>query len=88
MPLVAAKMQKDMESRLQSAFSQVFQEEIAKNPEAKKGHDKMAKAIAQIAIDIVTAITTSAQVNPGIPVTTAGSPAAQSGATTAPGTIS
>ena len=45
---------------------------------------KMAEAISGIAADIVTEITTNAQVNPGIP--TAGGPTNQ--ATVAPGTIS
>ena len=57
--------------------------------------EKMAEAISGIASDIITEITTNAQVMPGISITgianTVGSPAAQtgpvSGATSSPGKI-
>lgn len=45
----------------------------------------------QLANELADAIDTyikTAQVNPGIPVATAGSPTAQTGATTGPGTLS
>ena len=48
------------------------------------------KARADLAKDLATAIDAyikTAQVAPGIPVTTAGSAAAQTGATTGPGTL-
>ena len=40
-----------------------------------------------VADAVITHIQTMAQVSPGIPVATAGGPAAQTGATTGPGTI-
>jgi len=42
----------------------------------------------KLATAIINYITANAEVNPGIPVSTTGGPTAQSGATTAPGTIS
>ena len=42
----------------------------------------------KVAAEIVSHIQGNAQVNSGIPVSTTGSAAAQTGATTAPGTIS
>lgn len=48
---------------------------------------KMAEAISGIAADIIAEIQNNAQVMPGIGVATAGSPAAQTGATTSPGQI-
>ncbi|MDR1199062.1 MAG: hypothetical protein LBK94_08660 [Prevotellaceae bacterium] len=53
--------------------------------------DSQANAISDLADKIATAIDTfikSAQVNPGIPVSTTGSAAAQTGATTSTGTLS
>ena len=63
--------------------------------EADQQWEKMAEAISGIAADIVTEITSNAQVLPGISITgvanTVGSPAAQSGpvsgATSSPGKI-
>lgn len=55
------------------------------SPEMKA---KITKMWTDIAGEIISHIQTSAQVNSGIPVSTAGSPTAQTGATTGPGTIS
>lgn len=57
------------------------------NKEADEQWQKMAEAISGIAADIILELQTNAQVMPGIAVATAGSPAAQTGATTAPGKI-
>ena len=81
MALVAASIQKQMESAIMSAFMANFPEGTSADPES---HQKMASAIAQgVCTVLITAIQTQAQVLPGIP--TAGSPAAQ--VTTAPGVI-
>ena len=50
--------------------------------------DQILELWQKIATTIVMHIQTQALVNPGIPVATAGSAAAQTGATTGPGTIS
>lgn len=50
-------------------------------------HMKMAKAIAKAATPIVLHIVANAQVAPGIPVATAGGPAAQTGASVGPGVL-
>jgi hypothetical protein len=50
--------------------------------------DDTSKAIYNaIAAAVIAHIQTNAQIPPGIPVATAGSPTAQTGATTGPGTI-
>jgi hypothetical protein len=54
---------------------------------AEANWTKMAEAISGIAADIVAEITSNAEVMPGITVSTVGSPAAQTGPTTAPGKI-
>ncbi len=73
MALVAATIQKQMEAAILSALLSQFGEESAADPEA---HQKIAAAVAEgVTNVIITAITTQAQVLPGIP--TAGSPAAQ-----------
>lgn len=57
------------------------------SPVAEEFLQKLASAISDIAADIVDEMHTNAQIAPGIPVATAGSPAAQTGATTGPGKI-
>lgn len=57
------------------------------NPQADKTHEAVAEAISAAIEVVINSILTEAQIAPGIPVTTAGSPAAQAGATTAPGKI-
>ena len=88
MPMIPAKLKQDIESALKAAFQTEFKDEIKANDQATKSHEKLAKAISSIADVIVLHITTNAQVTAGIPVATAGSPAAQTGVTTAPGLIS
>lgn len=76
-----------MEQRLISALAREMGSELSQNDKAKDSHKKLAAAISDIAIDIVECLLKDAQVAPGIPVATAGSPAAQSGTTTAPGKL-
>jgi hypothetical protein len=83
MPMVAAKLQSAIETRIYNALSKEFEEEGKKNKEAKKAWKRQAKVISEIALDIVDFLMMDVQVAPGIP--TAGSPAAQ--ATTAPGKL-
>ena len=80
MPLVAPKLKKKMEATLLSAFIREFGPEAAADPTS---HKKMAAAISDVALDIVAAILTEAEVAPGIPL--AGS--LGGGATTGPGKI-
>lgn len=54
---------------------------------SKEQWQKIADAISDIALDVVDAIQKEAEVAPGIPVTTAGGPSNQAGATVAPGKI-
>jgi hypothetical protein len=56
---------------------------IAASPQGV-AFDQWADNLAQIILNTITAATVT--VNTGIPVATAGSPAAQTGATTSPGT--
>lgn len=80
-------LKQKMQARIISALAREFKEEMKANPEAQKAHKKMAAAISDIAMDIVTMLLSEVQVQvtPGIAVATVGSPAAQTGATTAPG---
>ena len=87
MALVPATMKKDIEAILISAFTREFKDEVVANPKATDGHKKLAAAISDIANVIVLHLTTLCQVAPGIPVTTAGSPAAQAGTTVGPGKL-
>jgi hypothetical protein len=87
MPLVGPVLKQKLQARILSSLSREFKDEIAKNPGAAASHAKLAAALSDIALDIVLELQTSAQVAPGIPVATAGSPAAQAGATTGPGVI-
>ncbi len=80
MPMVPTKLKSDIEAILVSALTRELGPEAAADPSS---HKKLAAAISDIAIPIVTMLLTEAQVAPGIP--TAGSPAAQ--ATVAPGKL-
>lgn len=81
MPLVGAAMK--------AKFKKTIEAGLAKNfpNEPKESWGQLADAISDIAMDIVEEITTNAEVSPGISVATTGGPAAQSGATIAPGKI-
>jgi hypothetical protein len=69
---------------LQTAIQAAFTAQMNKTENREAAISDLADKLAT-AID---AFVKSAQVNPGIPVSTAGTAAAQTGATTAPGTLS
>jgi hypothetical protein len=82
------KMSKEMVSALDSAFGAG---EKQSKDYRKKFCDALAKACAKTVVDHIMQMgevngTCTVTVVPGIPVATAGSPAAQTGATTGPGT--
>jgi predicted nucleic acid-binding Zn ribbon protein len=91
MPLVAQEMKAKFQSRIYDGLQRVFGSEAAQgqnySPEAQKQWQMMADAISDIAMDIVTELTTNAQVLPGQQVLTNGSPSTQTGATITPGQI-
>lgn len=82
MPIIATG-KPTMQETIKQAFA------TAKDSGAKDGADpdaiinKLSSDIASAVHDYVTSITVT--INPGIPVSTAGSPFAQAGATTGPG---
>jgi len=80
MPMVGAALKQQIEQALTSAFEREFGKDSSADPTA---HAKLASAISDIGLILVTYLQTNAQVAPGIP--TAGSPAAQ--VTTAPGSL-
>lgn len=82
-----AKMRATIKAGLEREFGSEIQKGKDYSPIAQAQWEKMASAIADIAVDIVTAITTQAEVVPGIPVATVGGPSNQAGATTGPGKI-
>lgn len=89
MPLVAVKLKNKMKDTLEKSLKAKFAKDAKDNDKASEMWGKMAEAISEIAVDIVSAIQQDAEVAPGIQVIinpgipTAGSPAAQ--VTTAPG---
>lgn len=87
MAIVAPKLKKDIEAAVLSALMSEFSEELAINDKAMENHQKMAKAISEVGTVIAQMLLTEVQVSAGIPVQTAGSPAAQSGVTVAPGKL-
>jgi hypothetical protein len=81
------KMSKEMVSALDSAFGAGVKESAEYR---KKFCDAIAKACAKTVVDHIKQMgevngSCSVTIVPGIPVATAGSPAAQTGATTGPG---
>lgn len=84
MPLATPVLQANLQRRIKSVLDASFDEKS--NPETIKMN--FAKELSSaIADEIDTWIKTATiTVNPGIPVATAGSPVAQTGATTGPGT--
>lgn len=72
-----------MKSRLNASLNRVFASETGSNGTSAADRAKLADAISDIAMDIVTALTTEAQVLPGIPVITPVGP----GSTAGPGKI-
>ncbi len=90
MPLVAPAMKAKFKKSIEAGLAKNFPE-VAGTAEyggvSKEMWTKIADAISDIAMDIVEEITTNAEVVAGIAVATTGGPAAQTGATIAPGKI-
>ena len=63
MPLQAATMKAKFKSRIHDGLARVFASDT--DPQADPSWAKLADAISDIAMDIVTEITTNAQVIPG-----------------------
>jgi hypothetical protein len=91
MPLNPTAMKAAFQATIQAGLQRVFEAEVSQAtgyaPISQEHWAKIADAVSDIAMDIVTQITTNAEVLPGIPVATTGSAMAQTGATTAPGQI-
>lgn len=91
MPLVGSALRAKFKDTIFSGLKRELHPVLGQGenyvPEADKFLEKIANAIADIAVDLVDEIHNNAQVAPGIQVTTAGSPNAHSGATVAPGKI-
>ena len=91
MPLVATEIKSKFQSRIHDGLRRVFQADVSEGKEYDAVADaqwaKIADAISDIAMDLVTEIQTNAQVLPGQQVLTAGSPTTQSGTTISPGKI-
>jgi hypothetical protein len=85
--LIVPVIKQTVEAKVLAAYQREFGDLQGANSEAIQSWQKQAKIAGDIAQAIIEAILTQAEVAPGIPVTTAGSPAAQSGATVAPGKI-
>lgn len=86
MALDPMSMKDKFKKRIFDSMKREFADKYAP-PDVEDSWKKLADALSDIAIDLVQEITTKAQVLPGIPVATAGSPAAQSGSTVGPGQI-
>ena len=87
MPIVEAKIASAMEAAIMSELSSAFAGPDAP-PDGADSNKKLAAAVAKgVAKILAQTLLADAQVSPGIPVATAGSPAAQTGATTAPGKL-
>lgn len=84
MPLATSVLQANLQRKIKSILDASFNE----NSNAETIKTKFAKDLSSaIAYEIDTWIKTATiTVNAGIPVATAGSPTAQTGATTGPGT--
>jgi hypothetical protein len=85
MPLVASEMKAKFQTRIHAGLARVFSSDHDSQVDAQ--WMKIADAVSDIAMDIVTELTTNAEVVPGQAVATAGSPTAQVGTTVSPGKI-
>jgi hypothetical protein len=86
--MVAEKLRAAIETRIFNNLKKEFAAEGKGNEkEAEKSWKRQAAALADIALDIVQFLQSDVQVAAGISVTTAGSPSAQSGATSSPGKL-
>lgn len=88
-PQLKTQFQKTIKDGLKREFGGAASKGDGYSPEAEAQWEKMASAIADIAVDIVTAITTQAQVLPGQQIVGVGGgiPGPVSGATVSPGQI-
>lgn len=91
MPLISSSLKAKFKDTIFQGLKREFRSELSRgekySPIGEEMLMKIASAVSDIAVDIVTEIQSNAQVVPGIPVATVGSPSAQSGATTGPGKI-
>lgn len=87
MPLVAAEMKQKFQSRIHDGLKRAFGSDTDSQADAQWA--KMADAISDIAMDIVTELTTNAMVLPGQQIVGVGGgiPGPVSGATVTPGQI-
>ena len=91
MALVASEMKAKFQTRIAAGLQRVFASEMASATGyaaiSQAQWALLADAISDIAMDIVTEITTNAEVVPGQAVVTLGSPTTQAGSTISPGKI-
>ncbi len=69
MVMVPEKLKQALETRIYNALSKEFEEEGKTNEYAQKAWRRQAKALSEIALDIVDFLMNDAQVAPGISVT-------------------
>lgn len=87
MPMSPSALKQMMEPMILQKLTDAFPE-VADYSEQSASLQKLAKAVAAgVSEAIIPYIVANAVVAPGIPVATAGSPAAQTGATTGTGVI-
>ena len=85
MPVLSPALVSDVRAKIDAQYGPINSQLLsAEQSGIDQARQKLATAIAEAGLYVVA----NAQVNPGIPVATAGGPAAQTGATTAPGTLS
>lgn len=88
MPLVAPDIKKQLQDTIFAAFKREFAKELAGNKNAENTYRRMAAAISDIAMVLVTQLQTNAQVTiPPGGIVTVGSPATQTTVTPSIGTI-
>jgi hypothetical protein len=87
MPIVAAKLKAEINTRVYNGLKAAYAKDGATSETSDANWAKLAEAVSGIAIDICNLLLTEVQVAPGIAVTTAGPPAAHSGATVSPGKL-
>jgi hypothetical protein len=93
MPLVATEIKQKFQDRIHQGLKRAFNSDASKgqsyDPVADANWAKMADAISDIAMDLVTELTTNAMVVPGQQVvgTGGGVPGPMTGATITPGQI-
>lgn len=83
MALNPALLKQELEAVIAAGLNSEFSSEMKANSKAKAAHQRLAKAISEIADVIVKHLTTMAQVAPGIVVAGPGG----GGVTTTPGKI-